>query len=97
MYWKPGLSLSWAYLVLISSCFSFLQLPPFVVDVETQIRAVGFHLRNGQVSDSGATACTPIILIFIYYSGWIKASKLWGGGVGVHEYTLRSLCIFYDN
>lgn len=80
MYWKPGLSLSWDYLVLISSCFSFLELPPFVVDVETQIRAVGFHLRDGQVSDSGATATvTLIILIFIYSSGWIKASKLWGG------------------
>lgn len=27
--------------------FFFLELPPFVVDVETQIRAVGFHLKDG--------------------------------------------------
>lgn len=73
MYWKPGLSLSWAYMVLISSCFSFLQLPPFVVDVETQIRAVGFHLRNGQVSDSGATACNTHH-IDIYLLFWLDQS-----------------------
>lgn len=73
MYWKPGLSLSWAYMFLISSCFSFLQLPPFVVDVETQIRAVGFHLRNGQVSDSGATACNTHH-IDIYLLFWLDQS-----------------------
>ena len=53
--------------------FFFLELPPFVVDVETQIRAVGFHLRDGQVSDSGATACNTHH-IDIYLLFWLDQS-----------------------